>query len=59
MGKVQIKLVRSFIGSTKRQKDTLKSLGFRKMQQVVEREATPVVMGMINKVKHMVQVKEA
>lgn len=59
MGKVRITLVRSFIDKSKRQKDTLKSLGFRKMHQTVEREATPQTMGMIRVVSHLVQVEEA
>ena len=58
MGKVQIKLVRSFIDKPKRQKETLKALGFRKLNQVVERENTPSTMGMVRKVQHLVEVSE-
>jgi len=55
---LRIKLVKSPIGYTKRQKDTVKSLGLRKMNQTVEFEDTPVVRGMIAKVSHLVEVEE-
>jgi large subunit ribosomal protein L30 len=38
------------------QKDTLLALGLRKMNAVVEHEATPAILGMVNKVKHLVKV---
>lgn len=56
--KIQIKLVRSPIGYEKSQKATVQALGLTKMHQVVEKEDTPVVRGMINKVSHLVQVIE-
>jgi len=55
---LRIKLVKSPIGYTKRQKDTVRSLGLRKMNQTVEFEDTPVVRGMIAKVSHLVEVEE-
>ncbi|HFA50259.1 MAG TPA: 50S ribosomal protein L30 [Bacteroidetes bacterium] len=58
MAKVKITQVRSIIGRPKRQKDTMKSLGFRKMNQTVEHEATPQILGMIAKIKHLVKVEE-
>ncbi len=58
MKKVRITLVRSGIGHPKRQKDTLKALRLTKMHKTVEHEATPQIMGMINKVKHLVKVEE-
>ena len=58
MKKVRITLVRSGIGHPKRQKDTLKSLRLTKLHKTVEHEATPQILGMINKVKHLVKVEE-
>lgn len=59
MAKIKIKQVRSQIGRPKRQKDTLVALGIKKMHQEVEHEATPQIMGMVNAVKHLVEVQEA
>ena len=59
MAKIKIKQVRSKINNNKRQKRTLEALGIKKMQQVVEHEATPQILGMINKVKHLVSVEGA
>lgn len=56
MAKIKIKQVKSKIGSTVRQKRTLESLGLRKMQQVVEHDATPEILGMVEKVNHLVKV---
>jgi len=58
MAKLKIKQVKSKIGSTKRQKDTLEALGLKKMNGVVEHEATPQILGMIRKVNHLVVVEE-
>jgi large subunit ribosomal protein L30 len=58
MAKLRIKQVKSKIGSTKRQKQTLEALGLRKMNAVVEHEATPQIQGMIQKVNHLVVVEE-
>ena len=58
MGKVKVTQVRSQIRRPKDQKRTLEALGLRKMNQVVEHDATPTILGMINKVKHLVSVKE-
>lgn len=59
MSKVKITLIKSPIDKTKRQKDTLKALGFRKINQTVERENNPQTMGMIRVVNHLVQVENA
>lgn len=59
MAKMKIKLVRSLIGRPQRQKDTVKALGLRKMNSVVEKEATNEIVGMVNKVKHLLEVQEA
>ena len=58
MAKIKIKQVRSGINRPERQKRTLKALGIRKMNNVVEHEATPQIMGMINKISHLLEVVE-
>jgi len=58
MAKVIITQVKSSIGSTKRQIATLRALGLRKLNQAVEHDATPQVLGMANKVSHLVRVEE-
>tara|TARA_R110002049_G_scaffold140720_5_gene301900 strand:- start:1516 stop:1695 length:180 start_codon:yes stop_codon:yes gene_type:complete len=57
MGKIKITQVRSKIGRPERQKRTLLALGLRKNNQSVEVEGTPQVLGMVNKVKHLVSVE--
>lgn len=59
MSKLKITLVKSPIDKSKRQKDTLKALGFRKVNQTVEHEATPQIQGMVRVVGHLVQVVNA
>jgi large subunit ribosomal protein L30 len=58
MAKLKIKQVKSRIGSTKRQKLTLDALGLRKMNAVVEHEATAQILGMVRKVNHLVTVEK-
>jgi large subunit ribosomal protein L30 len=58
MAKLRIKQIKSKIGSTKRQKQTLEALGLRKMNSVVEHDATPQIKGMVEKVNHLVIVEE-
>lgn len=53
---LKIKWVRSFIGCPRGMRETIKGLGFRRMNQVVEREDTPAIRGMILKVRHLVDV---
>ncbi len=57
MAKIKVKQIKSRIGSSERQKRTLDALGLHKMQQVVEHEDTPNILGMIDKVKHLVVVE--
>lgn len=59
MAKLNVKKVRSAINRTARQKKTLEALGLHKMNQVVEHEDSPAVMGMIAKVSHLVTVEKA
>jgi len=58
MAKITIEQIKSKNGSTQRQRDTLRALGITKMRQVVEHEATPQILGMVNAVRHLVSVKE-
>lgn len=58
MGKLRITQTRSKIGSPKRQKATLEALGLRKLNSTVEVEATPQILGMVTKVRHLVKVEE-
>ena len=58
MATIKVKQVRSAIGNTKDQKLTLKALGFRKLNQVVEHEATPSILGMVAAVRHLVEVQK-
>lgn len=57
MAKIKITLRRSPIGYEQSQRDTVRGLGLRKMQQSVVQEDTPVIRGMIHKVRHMVEVE--
>jgi len=56
MAKIKITQVKSAIDRPKDQKATLVALGFRKLNQTVEHEATPQILGMVNKVKHLLKV---
>jgi large subunit ribosomal protein L30 len=55
---VKIQWVKSFIGCTDDMRQTIRGLGFRRMQQTVERQDTPETRGMILKVRHLVKVVE-
>ena len=59
LNKIKITQVRSIIDRPKRQKDTMKALGLRKMNQSVVHVATPQILGMVNKVNHLVSVEDA
>lgn len=58
MAKIRVTQTRSKIGSSKRQKRTLEALGLRRISGTVEIEGTPQILGMINKVKHLVRTEE-
>ena len=58
MAKIKVKKVKSAINRTSKQKRILESLGLRKMNQVVEHDDTPSILGMINKVQHLISVEE-
>ncbi len=58
MAKVKITQIKSAIGYDKRQKNTLIALGIKKMNQTVEHEATPQILGMAKKVSHLVKIED-
>ncbi|MFL9481184.1 50S ribosomal protein L30 [Chitinophagaceae bacterium LWZ2-11] len=58
MKKIKITQVKSGIDRSERQKQTLIALGLTKMNASKEVEATPQILGMINKVSHLVKVEE-
>ena len=57
MAKIKLTKVRSAINRTQNQKRTLEALGLKKIGQTVEHEDTPNILGMINKVNHLVSVE--
>ncbi|MEM8585271.1 MAG: 50S ribosomal protein L30 [Bacteroidota bacterium] len=59
MAKIKITQVKSVIDRSKKQKATMQALGLRKMNQTVERESSPQILGMVAKVSHLVKVEEA
>jgi large subunit ribosomal protein L30 len=56
--KLEITLNRSVIGRPQDQRETVKALGLRKLNQTVEQQDNAAIRGMINKVAHLVTVKE-
>ncbi|MBI2259830.1 MAG: 50S ribosomal protein L30 [Flavobacteriia bacterium] len=58
MATIKIKQIRSTIKRPADQKATIKALGFKKLNQIVEKESTPQIIGMIKKVQHLIQVIE-
>ena len=56
--KIKIKLKKSLIGSTKKQIRVASALGLKKTNQVVEHNQTPVIMGMVNAISHLLEVTE-
>ena len=58
MAKVRITQIKSKIGQPEAQKTILTALGIKKMHQTVEHEDTPQIMGMVNKLKHLVKVEK-
>ena len=58
MSKISVKLIRSTIKRVEKQKRIVKALGLRKMNQTKIHDDNPVIRGMINKVTHLVEVKE-
>jgi len=58
MKKIKITQVRSGIGRPMRQKRTLEALGLKRIRHSVEHTATPQILGMVDKVKHLINVEE-
>jgi len=58
MATIKIKQVRSSIKRPADQKATMQALGLKKMNQVIEHEATPQILGMVKKVQHLLEVVE-
>ncbi len=55
-GKIQLKWVRSAIAAPEKHKKVVRGLGFTRLNQVIEREDTPAIRGMVGKVPHLVKV---
>ena len=58
MAKIRITQIKSKNGKPERQKRTLEALGIRKMHHSVDHEATPQILGMVEKIRHLVKVEE-
>lgn len=58
MAKIKVTQVKSIIDRSKKQKATIKALGLNKINASVEHEATPQILGMVDKVRHLVNVEE-
>lgn len=58
MARIRITQVKSRIGATKNQKLNLDSLGLKKLNRTVEHEASSQILGMVEKVNHLVKVEE-
>lgn len=56
--KIKIKLVKSLIGSSDSQRKTATGLGLSKLNQEVEHFNSPTIMGMVNKISHLLQISE-
>lgn len=59
MAKIKVKQLKSSIKRPQNQKRTLEALGLSKIGQIVEHDTTPSILGMIDKVKHLVSTEEA
>jgi len=58
MAKIKVTQVKSVIDRSERQKRTMVALGLKKMNASVEVEATPQILGMVNKVNHLIKVEQ-
>ena len=57
-GKLRVTYKKSAIGYAQRQKDTIRALGFHRLNSTIEKDDTPSIRGMIQRVAHLVQVEE-
>ena len=55
---LKIKWIRSFIGCPRSMRQTIRGLGFRRMNQIVEKPDTPTIRGMIARVHHLVEIQD-
>jgi large subunit ribosomal protein L30 len=55
-GRIKVKMIASVIGCPEKQRATVRGLGLRRLHQVVEREDSPQVRGMVEKVPHLVAI---
>ena len=55
--KIKIRQIRSGINRSRRQKNTLKALGLKKINQIVEHESTPQILGMVESITHLVRIE--
>ncbi len=58
MAKLEVKLVKSTIGSIPKHRKTVEALGLKKIGQIAYHQDNPQIRGMINKVSHLVEIKE-
>jgi len=56
--KIRVRLIKSTIGRKDNQIRTIKALGLRKINSVVEKDVNPAILGMVNTVSHLVEVEE-
>lgn len=56
--RLRIKYVKSAIGYSEKQKRTIRALGFHRLNETVEKDDTPVIRGMVNRVRHLLEVEE-
>ena len=59
MAKIKITQTKSIIDRSQKQKDTIKALGLRRINHSIVKEVSPQVLGMVNKVNHLIKVEEA
>jgi len=57
MAKIKITQIKSIIDRSERQKRTMQALGLNKMNQSIEIEATPAIIGMVRKVNHLIAIE--
>ncbi|HEY4789280.1 MAG TPA: 50S ribosomal protein L30 [Bacteroidales bacterium] len=57
MAKIKITRTRGLSGHSKKQRETIKALGLRKVNSTVEKEATSAILGMVRAVEHLVKVE--
>ena len=58
MKRLRVIQTRSAIGRPERQKKTIQALGIKKLNKPIEVEGTPQILGMIEKIKHLIEVEE-